>query len=185
MCALWSVTEPNQKNRNKPAKSQINQLAARRAGGKGVSSLENDDLDTGEGLPINVSPQLTSKIPLRKARNTPNQLTDGVPGKPPVAHLHVSISHSSSLIHRDALPGCYLCALGISPCSWAQLSPHLITSSTHSLSYHTVALEIRNEARYVRCQGCGRGILLLYLSLALQTVCFQASKRHAWPNSKS
>lgn len=89
------------KDRNKRAIEQISQSAATTAGGKGMSFLE-DDLDTGEGLPINVSPQPTNKIPLGKARiNTPNQLADSAPLKPPVAHLHASISHSF-LIRRDA-----------------------------------------------------------------------------------
>lgn len=65
--------------------------------------LEDHDLDTGEELPINLSPQLTNKIFLSKTCiNTPNELTDGAPVKPPVAHIYASVSHSSSLIHHNA-----------------------------------------------------------------------------------
>ena len=66
-----------------------------------MSFLEDGDLDTGEGLPINASPQLINEILLGKTRiNSSNQLADGAPIKPPIAHLHGSISHSS-LIRRD------------------------------------------------------------------------------------
>lgn len=75
--------------------------------------FEDDDLDTGKGFPINAS-QLTNEIPLGNACiKTPNQLTDWVPGNPPVTHLHASISYLSFLIFRNVLPGCYLCMLGI------------------------------------------------------------------------
>lgn len=53
VCALCSVTEPNPNNRRKQAKGQISQSAARTIGGKGVSSLNDDDLDTAEELHTN------------------------------------------------------------------------------------------------------------------------------------
>lgn len=91
---------PNQakKNKNKRAKGQICQFAARTAVGDGMLFFEDDDLDTGKGFPINAS-QLTNEIPLGNACiKTPNQLTDWVPGNPPVTHLHALflISHFSS-----------------------------------------------------------------------------------------
>ena len=45
---------PTKIGMNKRAKSQISQLAVKIAREKNTSFLEEGDLDTGEGLPINV-----------------------------------------------------------------------------------------------------------------------------------
>lgn len=101
------------KNRNKRAKGQVSKLRK-----KGMLFLEDHDLDTGEELPINLSPQLTNKIFLSKTCiNTPNELTDGAPVKLrlPTFMLLFLIPHLSFTTMR--LPDYCLCALGISASS--------------------------------------------------------------------
>lgn len=78
MRALWSVTKSNQQTGGNKEKSD--QLVGRQNnGGKGMSFLKDDDLDTGEDLPIH-APQ---------------------PPKPPKPTSHAS-TNNSSLIHLNA-----------------------------------------------------------------------------------
>lgn len=90
------------KNKNKRAKGQICQFAARTAVGKGMLFFENDDLDTGKGFPINAS-QLTNEIPLGNAF-IKTQISSPI-GSPailqlPTCMLLFLISHFSSFAMR-------------------------------------------------------------------------------------
>lgn len=121
---LWSVTEPNQKNRKERMVRSANRRPEQR-GGKGVPLLEVDGLETGESLPTILSCQ-KMKPPNANLGSTP-QLSSpmGFNIKPPTAHLLASIliPHLSFPLMR--LPICCLCALGISVCSKARLSPEV------------------------------------------------------------
>ena len=123
VCARYGQSPNQTKKQEETSENSDQPLAGRITGGKGVSFLEDDDLDAGEELPIN-APQQT-KPPNAKLGSTP-QLSSPM-GSPPSLRPPACMLLFSSLIFPFAmmrLPVCCLCTLGICACSSAWPSPH-------------------------------------------------------------
>ncbi len=105
-CARYGQSPNQTKSRRKRAKGELSQSAVKTAGKKAVWLLKDDDLDTGEELPINALQSWPTKTHPNKLRATwlTPQLASHELHWPLYSRLHASTS--PLLTHRNALSGC-------------------------------------------------------------------------------
>ena len=143
-CARYGQS-PNQAERQEQKSDRANQsIGGQDSWGKGMSFLE-DDLDTGEGLPNNVSPLPTNKIPLVSTPQVSSPMAPPSSLRLPTYMLLFLIPFSFAAMR---LPDCFLCARHIClPLGSAPTLSHYAEIQKYQISCFKQVVEIDGSWR--------------------------------------